>query len=1391
MHNKGNSNNRDKPNDQYFDSNKSRNTNDPQQNINKESNQNFSEMESSSDRNSDLFDHAPIAYFIIKKDFQILDVNKKGAELLNLSKEKLKESSFKNHIQPESHDIFHDHLREVLQYGQDNDCEVQLKSNTENPIDVKLESTPIKTKSSDKSPESIRTAVIDITDQKEKGKIRRRLSAIINSSDDAIISVSKDIRIQSCNPGAEQIYGYKEKEVIDKKPDFLVPDDRKGEVENYMKDVFKGHSIEHFETIRIRKDGTSINISLSVSPVLNDQNQIVGAATIERDITERKRREKKILESEEKYRAIFENSGDVFLLLKDTIKDCNKQATRLFEYKKEDLIGLDPAVHLSPEKQPDGEDSVNAGKKYVRQALKGKVQQFYWKHRTGEGKLIDTEITLNAINKEDGIYVLAIVHDISEYVEHQRQLKEKNEEIQSQNEEYITLNEELNEANSKLKETIDELHESRRKIEEANDIINKSPAVAFLWKNAQNWPVEFVSENVEKLFGYTSSEFTSGKITFHEVIHPEDKERILNEVIQYSSKTDRQEFTQEYRIIDKAGNIKWMDDRTWIQRDSSGKITHYKGILLDITERKNAEDQLRDSEELLNETGDLARVGGWEINLKKNTVYWTRTTKIIHEVPLDYEPTLEEALGYFPGDSKTLITNAVNNAIYKGKDYDLELEFITARNNKRYVRAKGKTDFKDGKCLRVYGTFQDITDKKKAELALKSSEQKFKTLFNSALDAIFIHDMKGNMLEVNEGASKMLGYSRETLLEMTPLDIDTPENAKKFDQRLGKIINNGYGFFETEHISKGGNRISVEINSNLIEYEGKQAILTIARDITERKKAEREMVIKNRISNTFINSDHDNFFKDGLDIFREIFTSQFGYFGYINENGDLVAQSLTKDVWDQCQVENKTFVFPKDSWSGLWGKSLKEKKTLYQNGNLHPPKGHIELTSAMASPILLNNKLIGQIVLANKEEGYDEDDLEMINKLCDYIGPLLHSKIQEEKYKQNLLEAKEKAEESDRLKSAFLANMSHEIRTPMNGILGFTQLLLSSTPQSDEKRYHLDIIYERGNHLLQIINDIIDISKIEANQLKINKKQFCLNDLLYELYHSYEVELEKNDNKDIKLELAMDFSRDNSFIFSDKIRLQQILTNLLGNAIKFTEKGEIGFGYEKKDPSSILFFVKDTGIGIPKEKQKDIFDRFRQAEEGSASRNYEGTGLGLSISKNLVHLLNGRIWVESEEGQGSAFYFTIPLEKVEGHQTSDIGNKPENKVYNWKHKKILVVEDDPVSQSYLKEILDETGAEIIFTDNGTEAYKIFSQTKDFSMILMDIKLPDKSGHQVTKEIRETQSDDVPIIAQTAYAMQEDREKSLEAGCTDYITKPIDPKALLAVMNKYLKKPSDI
>ncbi len=382
-----------------------------------------------------------------------------------------------------------------------------------------------------------------------------------------------------------------------------------------------------------------------------------------------------------------------------------------------------------------------------------------------------------------------------------------------------------------------------------------------------------------------------------------------------------------------------------------------------------------------------------------------------------------------------------------------------------------------------------------------------------------------------------------------------------------------------------------------------------------------------------------------------------------------------------------------------------------------------------------------------------------------------------------LQKEKDRAEESDRLKSAFLANMSHEIRTPMNAILGFTELLTmpDSEITPEEKENFIKLINNSGNNLLQLIDDIIDISKIEAGQLKIMKKDCNLKSTLNDIRLSY-LEIRKQKGKDkIEIKLNENAREQNIIIKTDPLRLNQVLTNLIDNALKFTEDGFIEFGYEIKNKTELLFYVKDTGVGMEKSKKDSVFDRFIKLED--TTRLYRGAGLGLAISKSLVELLGGKIWVESVQNFGSTFYFTLPFDRVENSE-SFFSNAPEDQSFDWKDKTILVAEDEPANIIYIEEVLKITNANIIIAKNGKEALQIVSDNNNVDIIIMDIKMPEMDGFEATKKIKHINKN-IPIISQSAYAMPADINKGLLSGMNDYLIKPVKPKLLLSVLNKYL------
>jgi PAS domain S-box-containing protein len=386
------------------------------------------------------------------------------------------------------------------------------------------------------------------------------------------------------------------------------------------------------------------------------------------------------------------------------------------------------------------------------------------------------------------------------------------------------------------------------------------------------------------------------------------------------------------------------------------------------------------------------------------------------------------------------------------------------------------------------------------------------------------------------------------------------------------------------------------------------------------------------------------------------------------------------------------------------------------------------------------------------------------------------------KLEEEVLKAKEKAEMSDRLKSAFLANMSHEIRTPMNSIIGFAGLLRNEELNADKRREFLEIIYSNGNSLLAIINDIIDFSKIEAGQLKINYNDVLLNQLMKNLHQVMLRERAERGRENIEIGLSMTLKDKDSYIRIDDIRLTQILTNLLTNAVKFTEEGRIDFGYELNG-DYIRFFVKDSGIGIPKDKQTIIFERFQQLIESKTSK-FGGTGLGLSISKALVELMGGRIWVESEVNAGSRFFFDIPFRKPKNILSENTSEEKGASLINVKGKSILVADDDKSSRTLLSHIITKLGATVYTAGTGNEVLKVYQEHPGIRLILLDINMPEKDGYQVMKEIRALQTG-VKIVFQTALAMADERQKIQESGCDACIFKPISQQELQETLNLLL------
>jgi hypothetical protein len=382
---------------------------------------------------------------------------------------------------------------------------------------------------------------------------------------------------------------------------------------------------------------------------------------------------------------------------------------------------------------------------------------------------------------------------------------------------------------------------------------------------------------------------------------------------------------------------------------------------------------------------------------------------------------------------------------------------------------------------------------------------------------------------------------------------------------------------------------------------------------------------------------------------------------------------------------------------------------------------------------------------------------------------------------QELRSAKEKAEESDRLKSAFLANMSHEIRTPLNAIVGFSRLLARKNYDQEKRKIFIDDIQSNSNQLLTIINDILDISKIESGQFILNPTQVCINKLLQEVYDTMQLQIK---DKDLVLFCEKPLPDSDVTITIDEVRLKQILTNLLNNAIKFTEQGYIHFGYKAQKSKQLLFFVRDTGIGIAPEKHAIIFEHFRQ-EDDTTTRKYGGTGLGLSISKKLIELMGGTIWVESEKNKGAQFFVTVPL--IQSQTLDHVTNVTHIETVahaSFNGETILVVDDHTSSYIFISEMFENQNVRVIQATSGEQAIELCKQFPTIQLVLMDIQMSGVSGVDAMKQIKQL-FPAIPIVAQTAFAQKGDRERFMQQGFDDYITKPLDERDLQEIFKRFL------
>lgn len=1129
-----------------------------------------------------------------------------------------------------------------------------------------------------------------------------------------------------------------------------------------------------YEEPFINKAGEPVVWRTSKVPLTNDEGEVIGVLATSENVTEEKMAEAEMRRQRDMFELVI-NSVPSFIFWKDinlNYLGCNKAFSDYAGLKEPDeIVGKsdhDMVWGTEAEKFRVDDMAVidsNQAKLNFEETVKG--------HK-GTRRLLNT----NKMPLKDGegkiIGILATCEDITE--------RKKAEE---------------------------ELQKNQELLIEAQEIAHISH-----WTFSPSTGIPWWSEELYRIYG---REPADGPLPYSEhpkLVHPDDWEW-FDATVKETAKTG-QPFDIVLRIIRPDGSIRYINSICKPISDKFGNVIEMRGTIQDVTEREESKAAILQSKKRFQSLfansptplweEDFSAVRDYIDELKNSGVDDLEQYFIEHPEKIKACAELVKihdfnnaVLHLHKASSKEKLLEGLSNVFMEESYLDFYKELKAIMRGETECKFESVVKALTGERVpvnvhwlvvpgyeaslkKVYVSTLDISEVKLAQKQLQESEIKFKGIYENANVGIALADNEGNQTDGNAEFLRMLGYNMDQLLKFNFIDLSHPDDLSKELPLLEKIQNGEINHYRVDKRLKRANGeyfwVDLSLNANRDSDGNLQGYRAMVLDIDEQR------VYKQRIIEQ--NEEYESL-NEELTQSNEELVQTMRLAEHSNERFNLAMEATSDGLFDWDIATNDVYYSPR--WKAILGYEESELPNSFSVWENLTNKEDVKHTWT-----ILNRLIKGEINRFDTEfrmkhkDGHWVDIHSRANALYTEQGKAYrvvgaHTDITARKHAdQELQRAKEKAEEANALKTEFLHNMSHEIRTPMNGIIGFSDLLKNPRLEIAKRDYYTTVIINSGTQLLNVINDILEISTLETKQLKAVEESLDLNSFMLEVFAIYDL---KSKEFNIPLYVNKSLNDSQSWILSDKTKLNKILSNLLDNAFKFTTEGFIEFGYSM-DGDNIVIYVRDTGIGIPEEGQKKIFERFSQ-ENKSTAQKYGGLGLGLSIAKENAQLIGGDLTVKSQKGKGSTFYLTIPFRKdttkivKEGSVNKKMDDEPSN-VF-----KVLIAEDEEVNYLYIETLLKmipDLCCSIVHAKNGQEAVAFCEQTNEFNLVLMDVKMPIMNGYEATEIIRK-KNPDMPIIALTAYSTEKDKELALSHGCNGFLSKPVSKNIFYDMIKKYL------